>query len=101
MLVNSSERLSEIFGGKWASKFNRMRWGRLMSPIYGNPVETEVNLIARILSVCVNFQKIGQVHLRPYTADIVRHLQDYSEVTGSQFDSSCELLENNTAEIYS
>jgi len=29
-----------------------------MSHIYDNPVETEVSLIARILSVCVNIKKI-------------------------------------------
>jgi hypothetical protein len=43
--------------GKGTSKFDRMVWGCLASHIYENPVETEVDLIGRISSVCVNFQK--------------------------------------------
>jgi len=31
-----------------------------MSHIYGNHVETEVDLLARILSVCVNIQKFAR-----------------------------------------
>jgi hypothetical protein len=57
MLVNSSETLSEIVRGKGVSNFDRMLWGRLMSYIYEKPVETEVYLLARILSVCVNIKK--------------------------------------------
>ena len=38
--------------------------------------------------------------MRPNAADIVRHFLDYNEVTGSQFDSSCELFENITIEIH-
>jgi len=44
-----------------------------MNHIYENPVETEVDLVARILSVCVNIKKLHEVHLRPKAADIVRH----------------------------
>jgi hypothetical protein len=32
---------------------DRISWGRLMNRIYGNPVETEVDLISRNLSVWV------------------------------------------------
>jgi hypothetical protein len=39
------------------SKFDRMTWGHLMSHIYENPLETEVDLIARISPVCVNIKK--------------------------------------------
>jgi len=34
MLLNSSEALSEIVGGKGASKFVRMIWGRLLNHMY-------------------------------------------------------------------
>jgi len=33
---------------------------RLVNHIYENPVETEVGLIARIMSVCVNIQKYAR-----------------------------------------
>ena len=33
---------------------------RLMNHIYENPVDTEMNLVARILSVCVNIQKYAR-----------------------------------------
>jgi hypothetical protein len=39
---------------KSAYKFDRMIWDRLMSHVNENPVEREVDLITRILSVCVN-----------------------------------------------
>ena len=57
MLLKSSDTLTEIVRGKGASKFDRMIWGRLMNDIYENPVETEVDLIARILSVYINIKK--------------------------------------------
>ena len=66
--VTEEFRHTEIVGGKGASKFDS-----LMKHIYENPVETEVGLIARILSVCVKIHKIRQAHLRPKVADIVRH----------------------------
>jgi hypothetical protein len=78
-----------------------MVWGLLMCHIYENSVETDVDLIARILSVCVcKYPKIRQEHLRPFADVIVRHFFDYNEVTGRQFDSSCELFEYITTEIY-
>jgi len=40
------------------------------------------------------------VHLRPNAVGIVRHFLHYTEVTGSQFDSSCELLDSITTEMY-
>jgi hypothetical protein len=43
--------------GKGASKFDRMLCRRLVSHIYENPVETEVGLTARIISVCANIKK--------------------------------------------
>jgi hypothetical protein len=57
MLINSSETHSEVVSGKWASKIDRIVWVRLVSHIYENPVETEVDLIARISPVFVNFEK--------------------------------------------
>jgi hypothetical protein len=45
---------------KGASKFDRMIWGRVINDIYLNPKVTEVDLIARILSVCVNIQKYAK-----------------------------------------
>jgi len=41
-----------------------------------------------------------KARLRPHAADIVHHFMDYTEVTGSQYDSSCELFENITTEMY-
>ena len=41
-----------------------------------------------------------KAHLRPHAADIVHYFMDYTEVTGSQYDSSCELFENITTEMY-
>ena len=43
--------------GKLASKSDRIRWGRLINNIHENRVETEVHLLARISSLCVNVQK--------------------------------------------
>jgi len=60
MLRRVRGKLSDIARGKGASKFDRMIWGRLMNNIYWNPVETEVDLIAGILSVCVNTQKYAR-----------------------------------------
>jgi len=37
-----------------------MLWGRLMSNIYEDPVETEVDLLATILSVSVNIKKYAR-----------------------------------------
>ena len=71
-----------------------------MSHIYENPVETEVYLIARILSLCVSIKKTGQVHLRPNAVVIVYHFYHYNEVTVSQWESSCELFDIITTEIY-
>ena len=56
ILINSSETYSDVAAGKWASKNDRIRWDRLISYIHENPVETEVHLIARISSICVNIQ---------------------------------------------
>ena len=60
----------------WEEKglLNLIEWfvSRLVNHMYGNPVETEVGLIARILVVCKN-SKIRQVHLRPKASDMVRH----------------------------
>jgi hypothetical protein len=71
-----------------------------MSHIYENPVETQVDLLARIISGRVNIKKTRQLHLHPNTADTVRHLRDYNDVTGSQLDSDWELFENITTQIY-
>jgi hypothetical protein len=57
ILINSSETHSEVGAVKWASKNDRISWGRLISHIHENPVETEAHLIARISSMCVNIQK--------------------------------------------
>jgi len=57
ILINSSETHSDVVAGKWASKNDRIRWGRLISHIHENAVETEVHLIATISSMCVNIQK--------------------------------------------
>jgi len=64
----------------WEEKglINLIEWfvGRLVNHIYENPVQTTVDLMARILSVCAKIKKkkkIRQVHLRPNAADIVRH----------------------------
>jgi len=73
IVINSSETQSEVVAGKWASRNDRNCWGGLVSHIHDNPVETEMHLIARTSSLCVNVQKIRQVHLRPKAADIVRH----------------------------
>jgi len=37
-----------------------MLWGSLMSHTYENPVETKVDLLVRIMSVCVNTQKYAR-----------------------------------------
>ena len=37
-----------------------MCWGRLISHIHDNPVETEVHMIARISSLCVNIKKFAR-----------------------------------------
>ena len=37
-----------------------MCWVRLISHIHDNPVETEVHLIARISSLCVNVKKFAR-----------------------------------------
>jgi hypothetical protein len=58
--INSWETYSEIVSGKWASKTDRIFLGRLMSHIYENREETEVDLIAIILSVYVNIQKYAR-----------------------------------------
>jgi len=41
MLLTSSETRSEIVRGEVASKIDRMKWGRLISHIYENPMKTE------------------------------------------------------------
>ena len=57
MLLKSSGKLSDILRGKGTTKFDGINGSRLMSHIYETPVETVVDLIARILSVCVNIKK--------------------------------------------
>jgi len=37
-----------------------MCWGRLISHIHDNPVETELHLIARMSSLCVYVQKFAR-----------------------------------------
>jgi hypothetical protein len=44
-----------------------------MSHTYESPVETEVDLLDRIVFVCVNIKKIWQAHLHLNAVDIVRH----------------------------
>jgi len=60
MLLKSSGKLSDIVRGKGASKLDRMIWGRLVKNIYRNPKGTVVDLIAIVLSVCVNIQKYAR-----------------------------------------
>jgi len=43
--------------GTGASKEECFLWARFMSLTYRNPVESEVDLFARILSACVTTQK--------------------------------------------
>jgi len=74
-----------------------------MNHMYENPVETEVGLTARILSVCVKI-KIKSKNARYICARTQRTLfvtsRIINEVTGSQFDSSCEPFDNVSAEMY-
>ena len=53
----SSKIHSKFVAGKLASKSDRIRWSGLINHIHENRVETEVHLIARISSLCVNVQK--------------------------------------------
>jgi len=41
--------------------------------MYENPVETDVDLTAGILSVCLHIPNTRHVHLCPYVANIARH----------------------------
>ena len=61
-----------MFQGKWALKIDRIFLGPLMRYIYENPFETEVDLIARISSVCVYIQT--QARYICAIMVIVRHL---------------------------
>jgi len=59
------ETHSEVVAGRLASRNDRMCWGRLISHIHDNPVETEVHLIAWISSLCVNVQKFARYICAP------------------------------------
>jgi hypothetical protein len=66
-----------------------MLWGRLMNHIYENPVETEVDLLVRILSVSVNIKK----YARYICARTQRTLcVTYRITIGSQAASSTALV---------
>jgi hypothetical protein len=67
-----------------------------MSHIYENPVETEVDLVAGILSL----SQTSQATLRGYAMNVARRCKACNEVCCGQFDSSCELFENKTTKIY-
>ena len=84
MLLKSSDTITEIVGGKEASKFDS-----LVNHIYENPVETEVGLIARILSVCVKIK----TYARCICARMQRTLCVTSRITmKSQAASSTALV---------
>jgi len=80
---------------KGASKFDRIFWGRLLN-IYWNPKEKFVDLIAGILSVCVNIKKYS----RYIYAREQRTLCITSRITMKSQAASCELFDNITTEIY-
>jgi len=63
-----------------------------MCHIYENPVETDVDLVPRILSLWTNIHK----QMQATVMNITCHCKAYVEVSHSQFDSSCKLFENNT-----
>ena len=67
-----------------------------MSHIYENPVETEVDLLARTSPVSVNFQKCAGT----FALSCSGHFYGHSDVTVRHFDSSCEIFENSNTEIY-
>jgi len=56
------ETFPEIVKRNVCSKIDKIIWGRLMIHIYENPLESEVDLIARITSVCLVVCEIPAAH---------------------------------------
>jgi len=99
--INSSETHSEVVAGKLASRNNRMCWGRLISHIQDNPVETEVHLIARISSLCVNVQKFAwYICARTQQTLCVTSSITLKSQAGSSTVLVNYLFDNISAEIY-
>jgi hypothetical protein len=91
MLLNISKDSHGLWEGRGLRTGECFLWARFMNLTYRNPVESEVDLFARILSACANMQKraryLWQFARRIWCKSLQRIKYSFRTSKGTLWDS--------------